>query len=126
MGCLVIAAVALLGLYCAGKLPVRMLRAAAFAASGSWKESCIGASFTRCSGSIHRVLRVKECRSYSFSLSGHVRQGALRAELTADGKCLLTLTPDCPAATLPLERGRGYRLSVRFEDASGDYQLEWG
>ena len=68
---------------------------------------------------------MKESRSYSFRLSGHVQQGSVRAVLTANGVSVLTLSGECPTATVFLQRGKFYRLSLRFQSASGDYQLEW-
>ncbi len=112
-------------LYLTGLMPVRVMRSAVFVGSGSWRDRCFGASFTRCTGSIHRMFRVKESRSYSFRLSGHVQQGTVQAVLTSNGVAVLTLAGDRPTATLPLERGKFYRLSLVFQQASGDYQLEW-
>lgn len=112
------------GLYFGGLLPVRMMRAAVYIGSGSWKHCCFGASVTRCTGRIFRVLRVKESRSYSFRLSGHMQQGVMRVELRGDAT-LLVLSREAPTATVSLEKGRSYRLTLFFENASGDYQLEW-
>lgn len=111
--------------YLFGGMPVTVKTAAVYVGSGSWREHCFGASFTRCSGRIHRILRVKESRSYSFRLSGHVQQGSVRAMLTANGVPVLTLGGECPTATVFLQRGKFYRLTLRFQFASGDYQLEW-
>ena len=112
------------GLYFGGLLPVRVMRAAGYIGSGSWRHCCFGASVTRCTGRICRILRVKESRSHSFRLSGHMQQGTLRAELWGD-TALMVLTRESPTATVSLEQGRRYRLMLFFEGASGDYQLEW-
>lgn len=112
-------------LYLAGWMPVRMMRAVVYLGNGSWRSRCFGASFTRCTGRIHRVLRVGESRSYSFRLSGHIQQGRMEVTVSKGSAPLLTLSKDYPTATVPLEKGRTYRLTLRFTSASGDYQLEW-
>ena len=123
---IVIAAAALLAaLYYAGVLPVQQKRALSYIGTGSFQKRCFGASFTGCTGWIRRTLRVKESRSYSFRLSGHVQEGTVRAVLQKGSEPLLTLTADNPTATVSLEKGTFYRLEVRFQSASGDYQLEW-
>lgn len=123
---IVIAAAALLAaLYCAGVLPVQQKRALSYIGTGSFQKRCFGASFTGCTGYIFRVLRVKESRSYSFRLSGHIQEGTVRAAVQKGSDPLLTLTADNPTATVSLKKGTFYRLEVRFQSASGDYQLEW-
>ena len=112
-------------LYLAGWMPVRAMRAVTFIGNGSWRSRCFGASFTRCTGRIHRILRVGESRSYSFRLSGHIQQGRMEVTVSKGGAPLLTLSKDYPTATVPLEKGKAYRLTLRFTSASGDYQLEW-
>ena len=109
----------------AGWMPVRVMRAVTFIGNGSWRSRCFGASFTRCTGRIHRILRVGESRSYSFRLSGHIQQGRMEVMVSKDGAALFTLSKDYPTATVPLEKGKAYRLTLRFTSASGDYQLEW-
>lgn len=123
---IVIAAAALLAaLYYAGVLPVQQKRALSYIGTGSFQKRCFGASFTGCTGKIRRVLRVNESRSYSFRLSGHVQEGTVRAAVQKGSDPLLTLTADNPTATVFLEKGTVYRLEIRFQSASGDYQLEW-
>lgn len=125
MGYLILFAFFMAALYFAGLMPARVMHARSFVGNGSWKGRRFGASFTGCGGKIYRVLRVRESRSHSFSLSGHIQQGKVQVVLAKDGAVLLTLDRDNPTGTLPLEKGKGYLLSVCFENASGDYQLEW-
>lgn len=116
---------AALALYYGGVLTLQQKRALVFIGTGSFKKRCIGASFTGCTGFTRRVLRVKESRSYGFFLSGHIQEGSVCATLQASGTPLATLTAGSPTATVFLEKGKCYRLEVRFQNASGDYQLEW-
>ena len=54
-------------LYLAGWMPVRVMRAVTFIGNGSWRSRCFGASFTWCTGRIHRILRVGESRSFAVT-----------------------------------------------------------
>lgn len=125
MGYVIAAAALLAVLYYMGLMPLQRKRALSYIGTGSFQKHCFGASFTVCTGWIRRTLRVKESRSYSFRLSGHVQEGTVRAVLQKGSAPLLTLTADNPTATVSLEKGTFYRLEVRFQSASGDYQLEW-
>lgn len=121
---LVCAALALL--YWFGCLPVSMKRAATYLGSGGWGSSCVGASFTACTGKIHRILRFRESRSYSFRLTGHIQQGTVTAEiLTPNRQQVLLLTSDNPSGILHVQKGQRYLLFIHFQHASGDYQLDW-
>lgn len=115
----------LAALYYGGVLTLQQKRALLFIGTGSFKKRCFGASFTDCTGFTRRVLRVKESRSYGFFLTGHIQEGSVCATLQAQGTPLAALTTDSPTATVFLEKGKRYRLEVRFRHASGDYQLEW-
>lgn len=115
----------LAALYYGGVLTLQQKRALLFIGTGSFKKRCFGASFTDCTGFTRRMLRVKESRSYGFFLTGHIQAGSVCATLQAQGTALAALTTDSPTATVFLEKGKCYRLEVRFRHASGDYQLEW-
>ena len=125
MGYVIALAVLMAALYYTGRLTLQTKRAMAYIGTGSFQKRCVGASFTSCSGHIRRIIRVKESRSYSFRLSGHIQQGDVCAVLQKDGGPLLHLTMENPTATVFLEKGKLYRLELRFRCASGDYQLEW-
>ena len=113
-------------LYHQGWLTVSIKRAAVYVGSGSWRSRCIGASFTGCSGKLHRIVRFPEGRSYSFRLSGHVQQGSVRVGLLDRHKLpALELTAAHPSGIVNVEPGKAYYLYILFEDASGDFQLEW-
>ena len=113
-------------LYRLGCLPVSIKRAAVYVGSGSWRNRCIGASFTACSGRIQRVVRFPEGRSYSFRLSGHVQQGGVRVRLLDGHRVpVLELTPASPSGIVRIPPKKPYYLQILFENASGDYQLQW-
>ena len=113
-------------LYRLGYLTVSVKRAAVYVGSGSWRSRCVGASFTGCSGKLHRVVRFPEGRSYSFRLSGHVQQGSVRVRLLDGHRVpVLELTPASPSGIVRIPPKKPYYLQILFENASGDYQLEW-
>ena len=113
-------------LYRLGYLTVSVKRAAVYVGSGSWRSRCVGASFTGCSGKLHRIVRFPEGRSYSFQLSGHVQQGSVRVRLLDRHKLpALELTAAHPSGIVNVAPGKAYYLYILFEDASGDFQLEW-
>lgn len=125
MGYIIGIVILLAALYYGGVLTLQQKRALLFIGTGSFKKRCFGASFTDCTGFTRRVLRVKESRSYGFFLTGHIQEGSVCATLQAQGTPLAALNMDSPTATVFLEKGKCYRLEVRFRHASGDYQLEW-
>lgn len=112
-------------LYRLGFLTVSLKRAVVFVGSGSWGSRCVGASFTGCGGRIQRVVRFSEGRSYSFRLSGHIQQGSVAVRLLDGKRPVLELGASRPSGVVSLEAGKGYTLYILFENASGDYQLEW-
>lgn len=110
-------------LYASGLLSVSAKRAAVFV--GSLKNGG-SMTFTRCTGSIHRVIRFRESRSYSFHLDTRLRRGEVTVQVTDLHRVpLMTLTPAAPTAQLPAGKGRAYLLFVRFRDADGDLNLDW-
>ena len=113
-------------LYLLGYFPVSVKRSLTYVGTGGWGSQCVGASFTACSGSIRWVLRFRESRSYSFRLSGHLQQGAVTVQILDSRRCpVMTLTADQPDGILSIQKGARYFLIIRFQSASGDYQLEW-
>lgn len=117
---------ALYVLYLLGYLPVSTKRSLIYVGTGGWGSQRVGASFTACSGTIRRVLRFRESRSYSFRLSGHLQQGAVTVQILDSRRCpALALTAGQPDGILSVQKGARYFLLIRFQSASGDYQLEW-
>lgn len=106
-------------IYSVGWIPVRFVRARMYLAHGQ------GASFTACTGSIRRVLRFRESRSYSFHLDGRVQQGSVTVRILSSGQPLLTLDAGSPDGVLTAQKGKRYTLQITFRNASGDYHLDW-
>lgn len=114
------------GLYLAGFLPVSVKRAKTFIGNMGAGRSRCEASFTECTGRIHRVIRFRESRSYSFRLDSRIQSGSITVTLADRNRCpLMILDAGSPSGVLPVQSGQMYFLSIRFQNASGDYHLDW-
>lgn len=113
-------------LYTLGYLPVSTKRAVMFVGSmGFGKPEC-HASFTSCTGHIHRCVRFQESRSYSFRFLPQLSAGQVTVQLLdSHRKPMLTLTETYPTGVIPAEKRKQYFLYVRFQNASGSYQIDW-
>lgn len=113
-------------LYIKGLLPVSAKRARSFVGTMGAGSTHCEASFTECSGDIHRVLRFRESRTYSFRLGGHCQKGAVTVRIL-DSRKLPVLVLDMlhPFGNLSADAHQRYYLYVHFSNASGDYQLDW-
>lgn len=84
------------------------------------------ASFSRCSGSIRRIVRFKESKTYTFMLDSALTSGEMTVSLLgADKKELLRLTSGQPCMTAELEKKQRYTLILRMSRATGRYGLRW-
>lgn len=113
-------------LYILGYLTVSTKRAVMFVGSmGFGKPEC-HASFTSCTGHIHRCVRFQESRSYSFRFLPQLSAGQVTVQLLdSHRKPMLTLTETAPTGVIPAEKRKQYFLYVRFQNASGSYQIDW-
>jgi hypothetical protein len=99
-----------------------MKRAAMFVGSRLGKS----ASFTSCSGTVKRKIRFRESRSYRFRFLTELSKGEVILELTEPGgKELLRLDSSNASGEVTAEAGKRYGLTIRFQAASGKYELEW-
>ena len=90
------------------------------------RDRCRRADFTACSGTVKRMLRVKESRVYRFSADISLSKGELSIELLAPDKtALLVLNEKTPQAQVELEAGKSYGLVFRYRSANGSYTLDW-
>lgn len=109
-------------LYINGYLVIQSKRAIMFVGSGRGKK----ARFSGCTGYIKRVVKFEENREYYFSLSTELSKGEVSVELLdRNGKSVLPL--DCSKGTgyIMAEARRRYDLVIRFQSASGKYELDW-
>lgn len=117
-----LAGLSLLFLYRRGVIPVASKRALLFYGSAGGKR----ANFTSCTGSIQRIYRVAESRSYYFRLKLALSKGEVSLTLSDSGKrILLYLDSQLSEGEVWLEKGKPYTLKIRFEHATGGYDLSW-
>ena len=84
------------------------------------------ASFSRCSGSIRRIVRFKESKTYTFTLDSALTSGEMTVSLLgADKKELLRLSSAQPCVAAELEKNQRYTLILRLSRATGRYGLRW-
>ena len=85
----------------------------------------MGASFSGCKGMLRRMVRFPESREYTYTLDCVLTKGELTFELyDRDGNQLFTLTPDAPTATVAADAGARCTMIVRFDKATGRYELK--
>ena len=109
-------------LYVSGCMPVSVRRARMYVGkSGGW-----GARFAGCEGWIRRIVRVKESRVYDVELTEELTGGTVTAELRdAQKRTVLRLDGEHPRASVALEKGGRYEMTVRFQSATGSFSLQW-
>lgn len=84
------------------------------------------AQFSGCNGYIKRVVKFKENREYHFVLSTELSKGEVSVELRdRSGMSVLCLDSSVGKGSITPETKRRYDLVIRFESASGSYELDW-
>lgn len=88
-------------------------------------SSSFGASFTGCTGTFGRCLKVREGGRFRFSLTGELSKGSVRGQIRRGKELLVELDLTQPEAVIPLEAGSRYRLELRFVRACGSCAIHW-
>ena len=84
------------------------------------------ATFTSCSGYTKRVVRFKESGTVRFTYEPELTAGNVTVELLDAGKqVVLRLSGANARADVPVEAKKAYYLVIRFQSATGSYQLDW-
>ena len=84
------------------------------------------ARFSGCSGSVRRILRVRESRNYRFSFALELTRGEVTAELSdGSGQQLFLLDSRQQTAEVPLNYGEKYHLVIRYRSAAGKHDLQY-
>ena len=119
--CLVMGAVMYL-LYINGWMVVSSKSAVSFVGSRGGKA----ASFSGCNGSIRRIVRFSESRTYTFSLDSALTMGSVTAALLdPDKQEILCLSANQPSMAVEIQAKKRYTLVLRFRTATGRYGLRW-
>lgn len=99
-------------------------RAVLFIAS-PWTRSRGGARFIACSGIMRRKMRFEKDK-VQFSLRAALTAGYMTVELMDGCKNrVFSIDPDAPEAAFTAKSGERYTLILRFERATGRFDLEW-
>ena len=84
------------------------------------------ATFTSCSGYTKRVVRFQEGGVVRFSFQPDLSAGNVTAELLdAKKQVVLRLSSSDRMIDLQIEEKKTYYLVIRFQSATGSYQLDW-
>ena len=84
------------------------------------------ATFTTCSGYTKRVVRFEESRTVRFMFRPELSSGNVFAELLDEKKQIVVrLSTGNQIAEIPVEAKKRYYLVIRFQSATGSYQLDW-
>lgn len=112
-------------LYIYGYMVINAKRAVKFIGSIRGYDSC-KATFTSCDGYMKRVMRFEENKTYRFKLQSELTRGAMSVEILDSNKQkLLELNSTQLSDSLDVYKGERYYLVVRFQAASGKYELKW-
>ncbi len=106
-------------LYDRGFISVKMGRALIFVGT------IFSARYKGFHGTIRRVLRPAESKSYLFSFSSELSCGSIEAEIFDKENNLLLHLQRHEKKELYLEQGNKYILVLRARSADGAHHLEW-
>ena len=100
--------------------------ALSFFGDGRGQRNCMGFSFTRCTGWVSRVLKVKEAGIYRFDLDASLSAGTVQFQVLDRNKLpVLTLNPDNTRGRIPLESKQRYFVKMQFMHTSGGCAATW-
>ena len=109
-------------LYVGGYLVINAKSAVMYIGSGRGNR----ARFSGCNGYIKRVVKFKENREYHFVLSTELSKGEVSIELLdRSGMSVLCLDSSTGEGSITPVAKRRYDLVIRFQAASGSYELDW-
>ena len=84
------------------------------------------ASFTSCTGTVKRIVRVKDAVIYEFKLYLELENGDVEiALIDSSKKELFVLDVNNTSEAVLLDSNAKYTLEVRFKSATGYYELDW-
>lgn len=112
-------------LYMQGLMVINSKRVVMFMGSIRGRDNC-KAKFTMCSGSMKRVVRFKENRTYIFSLNSELSNGEVEVKILDSSKQpVITLNSNISEAHFDADKRQRYYLVFLFESATGSYELRW-
>ena len=113
-------------LYISGLMTIKTMWRCIYAGSVRIWNQHGSARFSSCDGTMKNILRFRAARPYRFTFAPTLTQGKLRAEvLDAKKQLLLALDDRHPTGVVDAQRHARYYLVLHFENASGQYTLDW-
>lgn len=108
-------------LYINGYMIINAKRATLFFGKNRGKY----ARFSSCSGFMKRVIRFKENREYEFHFETELEKGEVSIELWDNKQEKVLSMTNKGSQAVAVERKKRYYLILRFESATGSYNIEW-
>jgi len=108
-------------LYINGYMIINAKRATLFFGKNRGKY----ARFSSCSGFMKRVIRFKENREYEFHFETELEKGEVSIELWDNKQEKVLSMTNKGSQAVAVERKKRYYLILRFESATGSYNVEW-
>lgn len=108
-------------LYINGYMILTSKRAMMFIGTQRGKE----ARFTVCTGYIRRVIKFEESRDYEFVFDTELSKGSVSVELLDSSKKRVMFLKENRCGAVSVEACKRYYLMIRFESATGNYNLDW-
>ena len=106
-------------LYLCGIMPIRSMKSLAYV--GTFR----GASVTKCTGYIKRILRVRQSKLYHLLLDSKISEGNIKVEiLDSSKKRIVVMDKDNISADVDMEKFKKYYIIVYFENVTGSYKLK--
>jgi len=112
--------------YVNGYMVVNAKKAVAFIGFMGRMDNRCKAKMVSCNGWMKRVLRFREEREYYFKLDYRINKGTFHIEIQNKSKeVILVLDEVNREGSIKAEKKERYYLVLKFEDASGEYELSW-
>lgn len=109
-------------LYKNGIIPITVKSSVMFIGGAGGKK----ASFTSCHGYLKRMIKLESGRSYFFFLKTRLTNGRMTVQLLdRDKQPLFTLDEFSSSQNISVSRTGRYLLMIRFDSATGEYELDW-
>ena len=113
-------------LYINGYLIINAKKAVMFVGTIRGNRGC-KANFTSCAGTIKRIIRFKESKTYHFDLISQLSKGELLVEILDSAKQpILRLDGNNQSADINVNAKQRYYMVFSFHSATGKYELSWG
>ena len=84
------------------------------------------AKFSKCNGTFKKIIRLDQCKTYTFQLNSELTDGEICVNvMDKNKKTLLILDRQTSIGNIYSQEKSRYYLVVQIKKASGSYNLEW-